>query len=168
MARLAAKGLRRCTFAAMYSKQAATAMKAGFWTALGAYMKPIPSAWHPKVNWLNYKTGMKDVFFRMMADNKMVGIGIELRHSDALIRQIFFDHFMAMRGMLHQALEEEWTWVPQLTDAFGKPFARIYTELQGVNIMQEAHWPAMIAFLKPRLIALDAFWADAKDSMEGW
>jgi Domain of unknown function (DUF4268) len=152
----------------MYTKQEASAIKRKFWTTLGLYMKPVPSAWHEKVNWLNYKTGIKDVYFRMHADNKVARISIELTHGDSMIRQIFFDHFTAMKGMLHAELEEEWDWIPEAIDEWGKPVSLIQTELPGINVMNEKTWPDIIAFFKPRLIALDSFWGDVKDSMEGW
>lgn len=152
----------------MYSKQEAAAIKRKFWTTFGLYMKPVPSPWHEKVNWLNYKTGIKDVFFRMHTDNKLATIGIELTHSDPIIRQIFYDHFVAMKTMLHEALGEEWDWINHWHDEHGKPISLIQTKMTGVNIMDEKHWPGMISFFKPRLIALDAFWGDVRDSMEGW
>lgn len=152
----------------MYTKQEAATIKRKFWTTLGMYMKPVPSAWQEKVNWLNYKTGIKDVFFRMYAENKIVGIGIQLTHQDPLIRQIFYEHFLAMKGMLQEALGEEWDWMEEVPDENGKPVSLIQTELPGVNIMAEKYWPEMISFFKPRLIALDAFWGEVRDSMEGW
>lgn len=155
-------------FCSMYNRQEAAAIRRKFWTTLGMYLKPVPSVWHPKVNWLNYKTGVKDVYFRMHADNQMATIGIELNHTDALIRQIYFDHFIAMKTMLHEALGEVWIWQQEGFDEWGKPFSAIYTQLQPTNIMHEKHWPELIGFFKPRLLALDGFWADVKDSMEGW
>ena len=151
----------------MYSRQEAAAIKRKFWTTLGMYMKPVPSAWNERVNWLNYKTGIKDVFFRMHADHKLAIIGIELHHSDAIIRQIFFDHFVAMKKMLHRVLGEEWEWHESMHDENGKPVSLIQTRLTGINIMDEQYWPILISFFKPRLIALDQFWGDIKDSMEG-
>jgi len=152
----------------MYSKQEAAAIKRKFWTTHGMYMKPVPSAWQEKVNWLNYKTGIKDVFFRMHADNKHAKIGIELTHSDPMIRQIFFEHFVAMKAMLHDAIGEPWDWIAETYDEHGKAISLIQTKLIEVNIMEEKYWPDMISFFKPRLIALDAFWGDVRDSMEGW
>jgi Domain of unknown function (DUF4268) len=152
----------------MYTKQEASAIKRKFWTAFGLYMKPVPSAWHEKVNWLNYKTGIKDVYFRMHADTNLARISIELTHGDPMIRQIFFDHFTAMKGMLHSTLGEEWDWIPEAFDEWGKAVGLIQSEISGVNLMEEKSWPGLIGFFKPRLIALDSFWGDVKDSMEGW
>jgi hypothetical protein len=152
----------------MYSKQEAAAIKRKFWTTLGRYMKPIPSTWQENVSWLNYKTGIEDIFFRMNADNKHAGIAIEITHNDSLIRQIFYNHFVAMKSMLHHALGEDWDWMEEAYDEYGHSISLIQTKRIGVNIMDEKHWPEMISFFKPRLIALDAFWGEVRDSMEGW
>jgi hypothetical protein len=109
-------------------------------------MKPIPSAWQEKVNWLNYKTGVKDVFFRLHADHKLARTSIEITHKDPMIRKIYFDHFLAMKTMLHHALKEEWMWIEDTEDELGKPLAAIYMEVTGANVMDEKSWPSIIAF----------------------
>jgi len=38
--------------------------------------------------------------------------------------------------------------------------------LPAVNILKENDWPAIISFLKPRIIALDKFWILVKDSFD--
>jgi hypothetical protein len=47
---------------------------------------------------------------------------------------------------------------------YGIVTSRAGTSIQQVNIFNRADWPAIISFLKPRMIALDAFWIMAKDS----
>ena len=150
----------------MYSKDEAAALKQAFWTALGQYMSPIASAEGEKVTWLNYKTGEKGIQFKMMADNKKAAIGIELSHSDVGLQQLYFEQFLQLKGLLHDALGEEWTWVQGVMDENGRTVSRIYTELEGVSLFKKGDWPLMISFLKPRLIALDAFWSEAKYAFE--
>jgi hypothetical protein len=152
----------------MYKKQEAAAIRKKFWTIFGIYMKPIPSSWQEEVNWLNYKTGIKDVFFRLHADGKMARISIEITHKDPIIRKIYFDHFTAMKTMLHNILGEEWIWIEDTEDEVGKPLCAIFMEIIGVNVLNEKNWPEIIAFFKPRFIALDTFWGGVKDSMGGW
>ena len=151
----------------MYSKAEVTQLRQAFWTTLGQYMAPVPSAEGDTTNWINYKTGLKHVYFRMQADNRRAAIAIELTHPDAGIRELFFEQFGEVKHLLHEALGEEWTWEPQATDANGLPFSRIYKELPGVNLFNKEDWPALISFFKPRLMALDAFWTDAQYAFEG-
>ena len=54
----------------MYSKSEASQLKQEFWTSFGQYMSPVLSAEGEKLNWINYKTGEKDIFFKMKANNK--------------------------------------------------------------------------------------------------
>lgn len=99
----------------------------------------------------------------MEADNKTASIYIEINHPDEGIRELLFAQFQEYRAILHTELEEEWTWDEVFYDADGKKTARIGTELeQGVSVFKEADWPTLIGFFKPRIIALDRFWSNAK------
>ena len=150
----------------MYSKAEVTQLRQAFWTVFGQYMAPVPSAEGDTTNWINYKTGLKHVYFRMQADNRQAAIAIELTHPDASIRELFFEQFGEVKQLLHEALGEEWTWEAEATDANGLPLSRIYTELAPANLFNRDDWPALISFFKPRLMALDAFWTDAQYAFE--
>ncbi|HEX8505329.1 MAG TPA: DUF4268 domain-containing protein [Hymenobacter sp.] len=150
----------------MYSKAEATQLRQAFWTAFGQYMAPVPSAEGETTNWINYKTGLKHVNFRMQADNRRASIGIELTHPDAGIRELFWEQFLELRTLLHETLGEAWTWDADATTEHGLPYSRIYAELGPVNLFNREDWPALISFFKPRIIALDAFWSDAQYTFE--
>ncbi|WP_201977316.1 DUF4268 domain-containing protein [Hymenobacter rubidus] len=150
----------------MYSKAEAAQLRQAFWTALGQYMAPVPSAEGETTNWINYKTGLKNVYFRMQADMRQASIAIELTHPDAGIRELFWEQFLELRTLLHEILGEKWTWEADALDGNGLPLSRIYTELRPVNMFSRDDWPALISFFKPRLVALDAFWVDAQYAFE--
>ncbi|HSC52154.1 MAG TPA: DUF4268 domain-containing protein [Phnomibacter sp.] len=150
----------------MYSKEETTKTKAAFWTMFGQYMKPVPSSWKEKVNWLNYKTGIKDIYFKMDADTKKAIVGIELRHADDGIRHLVFEHFTQLKKLLEAATGETWQWQQDKENEQGVMVSFIGVEIEGVNIMQKQNWSKIISFLKPRIIALDAFWGDTKDGVE--
>jgi hypothetical protein len=150
----------------LYSKQQATQLKQDFWTAFGQYMQPVPSVDGTKVNWSNYKTGARQIFFRMRAEKTFVSIAIELTDPSEEIRAQRFAQLLQLQAMLHNSLGEEWDWVLQSMDEHGKKISRVYKELQGVNVLNRADWPRIISFLKPRIIALDAFWNDARYGFE--
>lgn len=129
-------------------------------------MSPVLSAEGMPTNWINYKTGLKNVYFRMQADKKLATIGIEMTQPDPEIQQMFFEQFEALKEMLHEAVGEEWIWDLHTYDENGKVISRIYTELRGVSVFKQDDWPALISFFKPRIMALDAFWNDAKYSFD--
>ena len=146
----------------MYSKTEATQLQQAFWTTFGQYMAPVQSTEGLPTNWINYKTGLKNVYFRMEADAHRASIGIELTEPDAGIRALFFEQFEELKPLLHEALGETWTWEAAATDVHGLPMSRIYEELAPVNLFSRDDWPTLISFFKPRLMALDAFWSDAQ------
>lgn len=150
----------------MYSKTEASKLRQEFWTSFGQYMLPILSADGEKVNWVNYKTGLKDFAFRMEADNKTASIAIELSHNDNLLQQLYFEQLEKLKGLLTQRLGEEWDWKLQVTNASGKIVSRVEKNLEGVSIYRKEDWPSLISFFKPRIMALDDFWSNARYSLE--
>jgi hypothetical protein len=149
----------------MFTREEASLLRKEFWTTFGKYMRPVPSAEGLKVNWINYHTRVKDVYFRMEADNDSAVISISLEHNDAGIRELYFEQFLEFKTMLHTSLGEEWYWVRK-TIVDGRDVSRIYIQLPRVSVFNRNHWPDLISFFKPRIIALDAFWENARYTFE--
>jgi hypothetical protein len=150
----------------MYSKQEASQLRKKFWTQFGLYMRPLPGADGEPVNWLNYKTGIKNIYFRMDADNKQATIAIELRHTDLLQQQYYFEKFRELEKLFQQTIGENWQWELHTIDEDGKQVSRIGKILKNVNVFDKADWPAIISFLKPRMLAMDSFWNLVKETFE--
>lgn len=151
----------------MYSKDEASQLRQLFWTTFGQYIAPQLSAEGLKVNWVNYKTGIKHLYFRMEADKRSATIAIEIAHPDTGIQELFFEQFSELKNLLHAALQENWEWQLHNADDNGKIISRIFKQINGVSIFNKADWPALISYFKPRIIALDEFWSDAKYAFDG-
>ncbi|WP_461452159.1 DUF4268 domain-containing protein [Mucilaginibacter sp.] len=150
----------------MYSKDEASNIKQAFWTAFGQYIAPQLSADGLKVNWVNYKTGIKHLYFKMDATNRSASIGIFITHPDQGIQELFFEQFAELKTMLYSILNEDWIWALKDVDEYGKTISCIYKQLDGVSIYNRNDWPQLISFFKPRIIALDDFWSVAQYSFE--
>jgi len=150
----------------MFSREEAARLRQQFWISFGQYMKPILGVEGLPVNWVNYKTGVKHIFFRMDVEQKYASIAIEIAHPDAEIRALLFEQFEEFKKLLENTLNEEWDWQPQTTNAFGKQVARIECVLSKVSVYNQQQWPDIISFLKPRIMALDEFWSDVKPVFE--
>jgi hypothetical protein len=146
----------------MYSKDQASQLKQAFWTAFGQYMVPVLSAEGERINWVNYKTGIKHVHFRMQAGKSSATIAIEMSHPDAGVQELFFEQFKELKKMMENYMGEAWEWQLHTADEYGKTISHVYKETAGVSIFSQSDWPALISFFKPRMIALDPFWADAQ------
>lgn len=150
----------------MYSRAEASQLKQAFWTAFGRNLSYQENREGEKINWINYHTGYKDVYFRMDAVAKKASISIQFTHTDALMRMLYYEKFEEFRTLFTETMGEGWTWEPERYTEQGKPISAIFTELHGVNILRQEDWPAIISFLRPRIIALDAFWNEVKDVFE--
>jgi hypothetical protein len=78
---------------------------------------------------------------------------------------LYFEQFLELKNILETALGEKWDWQPHVS-AEGKVTSRICKFLPGVSVLNKDHWPDLISFFKPRIIALDSFWENAKYSFE--
>jgi hypothetical protein len=149
----------------MFSREQASRIRQEFWTTFGRYMSPIPSAEGLKINWVNYHTRLKDVHFRMDAGQRSAAISISMEHRDPDIQELYFRQFLEFKTLLHSTLAEEWEWQLHVPVA-DRIISRIYKELPGVSVLNKDQWPELISFFKPRIIALDSFWENAKYSFE--
>jgi len=129
-------------------------------------MKPVPSVSGYRVNWPNYKTGVRDIYFRMKAEQNFASIGIEICHSDIELQELYFDQFVQLKNLFHNSMTEDWEWKLMVINEFGQPISKIEKVLPGINVMEEEFWPEIISFFKPRIIALDEFWDNVKPGFE--
>ncbi|MGZ3765266.1 MAG: DUF4268 domain-containing protein [Mucilaginibacter sp.] len=151
----------------LYSKDEVSQLKQTFWTTFGQYIAPQFSAEGMKVNWVNYKTGIKYLYFKMDAGKRSASIAIEISHPDTGIQGLFFEQFLELKTILHTVLQEDWEWQLHDIGENGKITSRIVRHTHGVSIFNKNDWPALISFFKPRIIALDEFWSDAKYAFDG-
>lgn len=150
----------------MYTKQEASLLRQQFWTAFGQYMQPIPSADGEKINWVNYKTGNKQVAFKMQTDGSNAFVAIEIFHKNPIIRQSYFEKFLQFKKAFKQSAKEDWLWEIHYTDEHGKNLSRIYKKLDNTNVLNKDNWPQLISFFKSGIIALDQFWSEYKHGFE--
>jgi hypothetical protein len=149
----------------MYSKEQVSKLKAQFWTNFGLYMKPVPGASGLPVNWINYKTGIRHLHFKMDAGNTIAVIAIEISHPQEEERLHCYNQFVSLKNLLTSTTTFNWQW-NETCETDHKTISSISQQLDDVNILDQADWPAIISFLKPRIIALDEFWDMVKDGFE--
>lgn len=148
----------------MFTKQEASALRQQFWTNFGQYLAPIPDALGNKINWVNYKTGIRHIHFKMDVTDQAY-IAIEIAHNDQEKAKIYFDHLKSVKSLFEQELGEGWNWEADIT-INEKEISRIYVVLKDVNIFRKSDWPMIISFLKSRIISLDKFWSAQKEVVE--
>lgn len=150
----------------MYTKQERSKNREEFWTTFGLYMKPIPSAFGNKVNWVNYKTGIQGITFKMDANETQANIAVVFAHpdSDKCLAQYLLWH--QFKSAFHIAMSEDWIWEEGSSTASQRLTLSISKSLPFVNVNNRNHWPEIIAYFKQRITALDEFWCSIKPGFE--
>jgi Domain of unknown function (DUF4268) len=150
----------------MYTKEEASAVRQKFWTGFGKYMQPVPSETGESVSWINYKTGIKGIAFKMNADNNSAVVSIEIVLPAIEMQHKYFDAFQILKKQFVKIAGKGWDFSKVSENEHGKNMSQISVELNQINIYRESDWPAIITFLKQNIIALDAFWATYKPAFE--
>ncbi|NOU39485.1 MAG: DUF4268 domain-containing protein [Ferruginibacter sp.] len=150
----------------MYTKQEASAVRQKFWTAFGKYMQPVPSITGQKINWINYKTGVKGISFKMNADKNVAFVAIEIALQNEKSQQIFYEVFNNFKKYFNVIVGGNWIWEAKSLLENGTICSRIYLELKPINIFKESDWPLLITFFKTNIIAIDIFWSEYKSAFD--
>jgi len=146
----------------MYSKHSTSLINQQFWTVFGKYMLPILSADGQKINWINYKTGIKNIRINIKAKDKIVTIAIELSFADYAVQQQVWVQLLQFKKQFKTICGNNWQWQNRVDDDQGKTINQVIATLSGVSILNKTDWPTIISFLKPRLIKMDEFWCNYK------
>ena len=128
-------------------------------------MKLVTGASGLPVNWINYKTGIHHIHFKMDADNTRAFIAIEISSPKEEERLQYYNQFVSLKKILASTTTFNWQW-DETVESKHKTISRISQQLNSVNIFKQSDWPAIISFLKPRIIALDEFWDLVKEGFE--
>lgn len=147
----------------MFSKEEAKAIREEFWTAYGIYMRQHIPLSGPKIKWANYKTGIRQMYFRLNMDSKSALVAIDMEHRDPDIRALFFEQWEELKMLLHNSSDAEWIWNPSFVHMHGKEIARISVEKQDLSLFRKEDWGETFEFFGKIMVALDELWVDAKD-----
>lgn len=149
----------------MYSKQEAACLRQEFWTTFGQYIKPVPSAGPEKVQWINYKTHVRYINFKMKADDHSAYIAIEFSHPSTEQRIIYFEHLRQLKKTFEKFIVGKWIWQEDVMVEY-TCVSRTYTEITDINIYKKSDWPELISFFKIGITGIDRFWAKHKEIFE--
>lgn len=145
----------------MYTKEEEKQLRIDFWNELNEILMLERGLHGSKVNWMSFNTKIKQLFFRMEADDLGARLCIDLQFVDAGVREVFYEQFTEFSNILEREFEgEEIQWKPEFAHSNGKVISRISIERANCSLYKREDWPAMHAFLKDNFVKLERFWAE--------
>ena len=143
----------------MLSKEEVKENRIAFWGTLDTLMDKIRNPHESKVQWLNYNTGVKHLYFRMEADEEGARLCIDLQFPDKDIREIYYAQFTELKDQLEKRIDDL-EWIAAWDHWNGKQISRIMVKQEGTDLHNKSDWDSMHEFLKLNLIQLDEFWCE--------
>jgi len=146
----------------MYSKDEKKKYTADFWNSFGFYMKKY-NVDFGRIRWVNYRTNVKDIYFRLDVTNKKATFSLELQHKNDGIRELFFEQFKELKVVLEDNIKADLIWEEVAFNSFNQPMSSISEELNNVSIYNRDDWTQIFHFFEKRMIGVHTFWVEFQE-----
>jgi hypothetical protein len=147
----------------MLKKETLRILRTNFWTAFEKYNQKQKSASGKRVNWTNYKSNIKDIYFRLDFTTTEAFLAIDLQMKDFDIRELVWEQFMETKNLLLNYVGTEMELMPNHLLNDGQNVHRICWRQSDVNIINASDYERTIEFLSKKIRGLDEFWCDFSD-----
>ena len=141
----------------MYSREESVKIKKEFWTTFGIYMKKYIPIYGEKINWVNFNTNCKPIYFQLDADNKTARFYIDIRDKNKSIRELFYLQLLEYQKVLNEKLGDL-IWLSEFTNINGIKHPRIYIEMHGKSIYNKKDWEDLFIFFEEKIVGIKEFW----------
>ncbi|MBL4669280.1 MAG: DUF4268 domain-containing protein [Flavobacteriales bacterium] len=146
----------------MYTKEEKKKYTADFWNSFGLYMKKYNKD-YGRIKWVNYRSNVKDLFFRLNITSEKATFSIELQHKDDGIRALFFEQFKELKIVLEGNIKGDLIWEENGFNYFNEPISLISSELDNVSIYNRNDWQQIFYFFEQRMVGLHTFWVEFEE-----
>ncbi len=146
----------------MLSKEERKERNTLFWNTLKKQMRSVPSCTGRSISWIKYPTDVKDVYLRMETDSKGARLCFEIQPKDDGIRSILWEQMTELKVVMEEEVGEA-EWYEFHREFSGRNVSRIQWELKDKNFYKDEDFPAIIEFLKEKLIDFDSFYQEYKE-----
>lgn len=141
----------------MYSREESVKIKKEFWTTFGIYMKKYIPIYGEKINWVNFNTNCKPIYFQLDADNKTARFYIDIRDKNKSIRELFYLQLLEYQKVLNEKLGDL-IWLSEFTNINGIKHPRIYIEMHSKSIYNKNDWEDLFIFFEEKIVGIKEFW----------
>jgi hypothetical protein len=143
----------------MLGKEESKQLRVDFWSKLGNEMEKMKNPHGSKVNWMNYNTGIRNLYFRMEADENGARLCIDIQFHNLGLREVYYEQFLEFKDRLDKKFKDL-QWLKEFDHSNGKQISRIVMSRGEANIFNKDDWDKMHLFLKLNFAKLDEFWEE--------
>lgn len=147
----------------MLSKEEQKQKNKDFWEGFKEFMRKTPSANGKRMNWLSYKTEVKDVYLRLEANNRGCGLHFDIQPKDDAIRAILWEQMGELKKVLSDEMPTSGDWHERFFDMNNHEISRISWTNDSYNYFLEKDENEIYAYLKSHLLGFDRFYQEYKE-----
>lgn len=147
----------------MLNKEELRQLRLEFWSEFEDFSKKRRTANNRKINWAQYKSGIKDIYFRLDFTTKEAFLAVDLQMRDAEIRELVWEQFMETETLLRNYVGTELALFPNYALEEGFEIHRMTWSIPNVSITKKEGYPKVVQFLSEKIYGLDAFWFEFSD-----
>lgn len=144
----------------MYNKEELKQIRADFWESFRRRMEKVRSANGKRKNWVNYKSNIRAVYFRMDVTDKEAYLAIDIQFKDAGIREIVWEQFMETAALMRSLIGDEMDYLQDIEVADGTFANRIKWALPDVSLFNPEDHDTILEYLAEKMQGLDEFWTE--------
>lgn len=113
--------------------------------------------------WLLHRTGVNHVHMKFDVGRSGVKVVLELLHRSEDERLAMFEKLTQFKALLEEGFEGGLVWDYAYTRESGQEVARIYTELEGVDVHRQGDWEEMYEFMARKMHQLETNLLEIRD-----
>jgi hypothetical protein len=147
----------------MLSKEELKKTKIEFWQDFKKHISKFRSTSGKKVNWLNYPTEIKDLYFRLEVEKNSISVNFDFQFKDSSVRAVFWEQMHELKNVFEQELGNDAIWIENCSSEYVNHFSRIQWKKEGLNYLNKTHQDEIFTFFEQKLIAFDEFYQNFKE-----
>jgi hypothetical protein len=144
----------------MFKKEELKHIRTEFWESFRKRMEKARSASGRRKNWVNYKSNIRDIYFRMDVTGQEAYFAIDIQFQDEGIREIVWEQFMEAAALMRGLIGEEMECLPDTVLNPGLTVHRLKWTKHNVSLFESSDHEKIQTFLEQKIRGLDEFWTD--------
>lgn len=142
----------------MFSKEELKNYNIQFWAEFKQRMGQHRGASGKKVNWLQYRTNLQNVYVRLETANKACKFCFDIQFKDDSIREIVWEQMGELKKLLTFEMGSEGNWIEDYSSQTIKSMCRIEWTLENTNYLTASNKEKIYNFFEDKLLCFDRFY----------
>jgi hypothetical protein len=147
----------------MLSREEQKAINTFFWNGFKEFTKKVKSSNGRRINWLSYPSDVNDVYIRLHADTRIIGVFFDIQPKDQGVREIIWEQMTELKKVMESTMNIKGEWMETLFLEDGRTISRISWTKSGLNYLNEDDRLEIYTFLRDTLKAFDNFYQEFKE-----